>query len=1010
MSQSSASRIFQDSFGFMWIGTQNGLNFYDGSDFHIYEKSLDGITGLTNGQIEDIYECNENKLLIATGKGLNIYDRKLDQIKPYPFIGEGKTLAYKHYRTLSKSGDLIWLGTINGLFRYNTITGDTKKLLIKGEKEELINRNYAIKVAQLENNRILLVTQIGIYILNQDLQILSESIEENRNRNVYQLNTTDFIIGQQNGDLLELNVATDNVLTIKKTNITNGYPILCVAEGKNGDYWIGSENGGLFIYSKSTGKIVNHKTNKTNAQSITSNSIWTLYRSKDGVMWMGPFKKGLSFYDSEYYKFPHITNNPYDSSSISNDNINCFIEDEDENLWIGTDGGGLNYWNRKTNSFEEYSLNKKNFNSNLILTLFQDSKNQLWVGNWEKGITIFNTRNKKYEVLNKENSFLLSNNVIGFIEDNNGQIWITTLNGGIQVYNPKTKKHKTINLKHKDHETLVTSTRIIFKDKNSYIWIGTETAGLYKLIKENNEWGYTLYNSLEEKRILSNDFVNTIMEDSNGTLWVGTQAGLNKYNEATDSFQIITKKDGLTNDAIKGIVEDHNGLLWLSTGNGMIHYNTTTKETLNYNETDGLQGNEFNANSFYKTRQNEIVFGGSNGFNIFLPENIKKRDNKPTVIIENLKIFNTLIEVGDESQILKQHINQIDTLTLAHNHSVINFEFVALTFNHPEKVNYAYYLDEFETDWNYIGTKNSATYTNLSPGNYTLHIKSSNSDGVWNENEKILHIVITPPFWQTWWFRLSILLLLVLCVYLIHYIRIRNIKKRQILLVKKIDERTKQLQLQKKKLKEAADKLIVKNEEIQRFTFAVSHDLKSPLSGIKGIAALIPMEYTMKDFPELDEYLEMINISCDTMTDLIEDITKIAKIGKVENKNEVLDMNKILKLSTTLVKGKLNISNIKIEIDDKNKDHIQFLVSDNGSGMDEKSLNKLFTPFERFHNHVAGTGLGLYMIKQIIESHDGNISAKSKGKGKGTTFIINLPNAITRQKQDNTIDVLVENI
>jgi signal transduction histidine kinase len=354
-------------------------------------------------------------------------------------------------------------------------------------------------------------------------------------------------------------------------------------------------------------------------------------------------------------------------------------------------------------------------------------------------------------------------------------------------------------------------------------------------------------------------------------------------------------------------------------------------------------------------------------------------------------------------------------------------------------VHYAYFLDGFETEWNYVGNNPSATYTNLDPGEYTLSMKSTNSDGVWIDNELDIYIHILPPFWGTWWFRSLVVVLILLSFYSAYNIKLRNIKKNQRRLESKIAERTKELQHQKDKLVEAANELESKNEEIQRFTFAVSHDLKSPLSNIQGIAGLIPMEIEMKDFPNVEEYLGFIDVSCNNMNELISDITEIARLGKIENKNEVLNTNKLLKLERNLISPRLRTGNIQLNIADnlpdiygdrkriiqvfgnlldnaikymgdqpnpiitiaaeENGDTNSFLVRDNGSGMDKHSLKKLFSAFERFHSDVKGTGLGLYMIKQIAVSHGGTIIAESDGKGKGTTFKLILPNAkIAAQK------------
>ena len=1042
LSQSSANVIYEDSYGYLWIGTRNGLNKYDGKNFQIYEQAQDSKTGLTNGYIEDIYEDGNRQLYIGTVQGLNIYNREMDILKSYPFIGEGEKLALEHFYSVVKSTDFLWLGTTASLFRYHITTGETKEFKYHGTPAQ---DNFFVKIAKLDNERTLVIIDNDIWVLNSELQVLSKLHENHRIRSVIQQNSSQFLIGLHNGELIELKIKNDNSINIERTSISNGYPILSLSIAANGDYWIGSENDGLYIYSKSTNQLSNLKYDSKNIESISSNSIWSIYNNK-GIMWLGPYKKGLSFYDPIYHKFKHVKNEPFNPQSLNNNNINSFIQDINDtkdHLWIGTDGGGLNYWDRTTNSFVKYSLDNKNLNTNVVLSMLQDKNDQLWLGSWGKGITIFNIKDKSYEVLTKENSFLLSNNVFNLMMDSKGRIWIATFHGGLQFYNPETETHKNIDLKNNINNTKVSTITTLTEDKNGNIWVGTQISGLFKLVEKNEEWQYTSYNSLEKEQVLSNDFINAIVEDTEGNLWVGTQAGLNKYNYTTDSFQSIPHNEELKNDAVKGIIEDTNHLLWLSTGSGITQYNPKSTASIHYYINDGLQGSEFNTNSFYKTKNNELIFGGSNGFNLFQAKDIKKREDKPIVSITSLKIFNKPIYADDESKILKKHISQVDSITLSYDNTVVDFEFNALTFRHPDKVNYAYFLDGFETNWNYVGHKNNATYTSLEPGKYTLRIKSSNSDGIWNSNETDLHITITPPFWKTWWFRVLMIALLICAIYLVLFLRVRNIKKYQLTLEKEIGERTQELQLQKKELEKVADELTTKNQEIQRFTFAVSHDLKSPLSGIKGIASLIPMEFVMKDFPELEQYLEMINISCDTMNNLIADITKIAKIGKIENKYEVLDTNEIVSLSTTLVKGKLKVSKVKLIVEenlpniygDRNRiiqvfgnlldnaikymgdqkqpvvhikaeetgEKIQFSVSDNGSGMDEKSLKKLFSPFERFHADVNGTGLGLYMIKQIVESHDGTISAKSEGKGKGTTFSVILPNVVGQQIK-NMID------
>lgn len=1034
MSQSSATVLFEDSYGFIWAGTPNGLNKYDGTDFEIFEERQKGKPGLTNGSINSIYE-DEGDLYIATNRGLSVFDRGLNLIKPFEFKDTGKAMESKHLRSVAKTNEFLWLGTYSeGLYRYDIKSGTLKNLLLDEKMEaENYNKNYIVKIIPLDEGRLLIVSRSNILVISKNMEILAEIEESTFITAVTQSDKTNFILGTRNGSLIELNISPASDLQTKRKEITPGFAILSLAKYIDGSIWVGTENNGLFIYNEAKESIRHLEYSLTRPNSISSNSIWSLLSTQEGMVWMAPFKNGLSFYDPEYSKFKHIGTDPFNPQSLNNRLVNCFSEDSNGNIWIGTDGGGLNHWNRATGTFEHFSLDNSNFGSNVIMSLLQTKNGELWAGTWADGITIFNTRNKTFKVWNSKNSFLKSNNITDLLKDKQGRIWIVSSFTGVQLYNPTTKKHEDIVLKSKLDGTEINSAFTIFQDSKGHVWIGTQSSGLFKLTERDNSWASVHYHKNQDQSSLSNGVINTIMEDKAGVLWVGTQGGLNKYLPNSDSFQAITKLDGLRNDAIKGIINDKEEQLWLSTEAGIIRYDTRTGETVDYDVADGLQSNEFNPNSFLTTAKGEYIFGGVNGLNIFTPNDIQKSTDVPDLFISGLKLFNRPVLPNDGTGILQKDISQADSLTFNYDQSVFNIDFKALTYRHPEKVNYAYFLQGFETDWNYVGNESSATYTSIAPGNYTLRIKSTNSDGIWVDNEENLPITIIPPFWQTLWFRVLVILFILLCLYIAYYIRISTFKKNQRSLERKIDERTKELQQQKDKLIETGKALELKNEEIQRFTYAVSHDLKSPLSNIKGIANLIPMEIVMEDFPNIEEYLSLIHLSCNNMSELIADITEIAHLGKIENTNEILNANEILNTSKSLIKAKLDVSKTQLNIsenlphiygdrkriiqvfgnlldnaikymgDEPNPTiHVQyeedeetntFLIRDNGSGMDESSLKELFTPFKRFHSNVKGTGLGLYMIKKIMDSHGGTIIAESEGKGKGTTFNLIFPKA-----------------
>ena len=1032
LSQSSATKILEDTNGFLWIGTPNGLNKYNGTDFEVFEKSQDGKTGLTNGYVESIYEAEEGNLYIGTNKGLNYYDRALNIVRPFDFSPKANFLNTKYIGAICKTNEWLWLGTAgDGVFRYNLVTGMHEQLLFEQLYHDGPSNTFIVDIFELFGNHLLIVTQANVYVINKELQRLSE-LEPQNISTAIQIDEKHFFLGSHSGNLIKLTVEDDYSIETKTTPIVSGHSILSIADDSNGKVWIGSENAGLSIYDPKQGATLTINAKVDNPRSIQSNSIWSLHCAENGVMWLGGFKKGLSFYDPNFYKFKHYRTNPFKPNWLSNDIINCFQEDHLGNIWIGTDGGGLNYWDRQSNAFEHWSLDRGNLNSNVILTLLKDSRGKLWIGTWANGLAILDTKQGTYETWRSQDTFLGSDNVISIIEDHKGRIWIATLFGGIHIYNPDDRSFANLHIEDSQNATNVITPARLMEDSNHTIWVGSQTSGLFK-IEEVEDLKITQYASFQDINKISNDFINAIIEDSDGSIWVGTQAGLNLYHEASDTFEVFTIDDGLIDDAIKGIIEDEMGWLWLSTSEGIVRFNPETKETISFDLYDGLQGNEFNASSSYKTQSGELLFGGNNGFNIFTVDQAEKRSDIPKIYFSSLKIFNESVSPNDQFNVLHKDISLTDSIRFTNNHSVINFEFYALTFRHPYRVSYAYFLEGFEKEWNYVGNESSATYTNLNPGNYTLRVRSTNSDGVWVENETSIHFTIPAPYWATWWFNGSLMALLLFGIYSIYLIRIRRIKKYQAKLENQIDERTLELQNKQIELTKTAKELSTRNEEIQRFAFAVSHDLKSPLSTIKGFTGIIRDEMPESKNAEIPKYFNFILSSCETMNDLISDITKIAKLGKVENQKQLLNANEIINTAKDLVTGRLQEKNAELRIQnslpkiygDKNRmiqvfenlidnaikymgdqrkplvevkvsqngRHNKFMVVDNGSGLSADAIDKLFSPFQRFHKSVEGTGLGLYMIQKIIESHEGHIYATSEGIGRGSSFVVSLPKA-----------------
>ena len=590
MSQSTATEIFEDNKGFLWVGTTKGINRYNGTDFKVFEETVDGVTGLTNGRVESIFEDTNGTLYIGTHRGLSLYDEKLAVVKPFNFKPQGEVIQNEHITVINDFYGFLWLGTSeNGLYRYNVGTGETLHLKFDVIDHIDPNNNRILELFQLPNEFLLVITEGASYVMNKEFSIQQEVKKTQFTSSALKVDSSNYFLGSRNGELLVYNME-NNKLTAKDTiSISPQQAILDMEKDNTENVWLGTENGGLFIYGSSNGTISNFRSDYKRPHSIPNNSIWSLHKARNGVMWVGTYKMGLSFHDSNYFKFNKITSNPFDSNSLSNNIVDCFEEDDQGNIWIGTDGGGLNYWNRKNKTFRHFSQDKGNLNTNVVLSLERDDT-KLWIGSWAKGITIFDTKTKNYEVWNSSNSFLNSDNVMDILKDSKGRIWIAELRGGLQLYYPDTGKHENMEFASAIYSENLSMVTRLLEDNSGAIWVGTESMGVYRLKEKNGKWSHDQYHSLSTNNFLSNNFVNTISQDDYENIWIGTQAGLNKFVPAENRFEAITKKDGLKSDAIRGIVQDEYGFLWLSTDRGITRYDEEKTEFLDYDSFDGLQG------------------------------------------------------------------------------------------------------------------------------------------------------------------------------------------------------------------------------------------------------------------------------------------------------------------------------------------------------------------------------------------------------------------------------------
>jgi len=1060
LSQSTVTCITQDSKGYMWFGTHYGLNKYDGTQFTIYLNDPHDSTSLSKNVIRDILEDSQGNLWIGTNsQGINLYDRNHDCFIRYIHDPHDSTsLSHNAVNVIYEdSKENMWVGT----------QGGGLNLFEKDSKSFVHFRIYDEKGTNFIHNNVQMIHEDGkgnLWIGFGDSELrLFDRNKKRFNRCRYakaELRSLDIIIftcwieddeghlwiGTQGTGLISLRM--DNAGQVHYTQFLHdennqeslsNNSIASIHEDKSGNLWIGTENGGLNYFNKDTKCFYHYINNPDDETSISSNSIWSIYEDNAERLWIGTFNRGLNVVNRYYEKFKLYKHRTNDEKSLSPYDITNFNEDDQGNLWIATDGGGLDYFDRGRNAFVHYKYNKndmKSIRSNAVLSLCRDSKDKLWIGTWAGGISVLNKDRKTFTHYNTDNSDLSSNNIFAFAEDQNGYMYIATFGGGLNIYEKSSKRFIHYTYIDSDSSSLSGDNILsLHLDKSQNLWLGVMDNGLDLMRKSPaGEVSFTHYShDPNNSHSLSDNIVNVIFEDSQNNFWIGTSTGgLNLMDRENGTFKAYRKQDGLPSDAIVGIVEDNQGNLWISTQNGLSKFNPKAKTFKNYDISDGLQGNEFLRNASYQCRNGEMLFGGRLGFNTFHPEQITENPIIPHVFITDFKIFNKSVGIGVKNSPLLKHISETEKLKLSYKHSVISFGFIALNYTHSEKNQYAYMMEGFDKEWNYVGNKREANYTNLDPGKYVFRVKASNNDDIWNEEGTSIQITITPPFWETLVFRIFLLIVIALCILGIIEYRIYGIKKQKKKLESLVAERTQdlgtanqELEIQQQRLLKNADALKRSNEELEQFAYVASHDLQEPLRMVSSYVGLLQKRFQNKLDLDAEEFINFALDGTKRMSILIQDLLNFSRITTQTNPFESIDAEDILQaasdnlqitinetstevthspLPTIMVDQhqlirlfqnlignaiKYNQNQPKIHISSEKKDNQWlFAFKDNGIGIDPQYQDRIFGIFQRLHgrDEYSGTGIGLAVGKKIVERHGGEIWVESEGKGKGSLF------------------------
>jgi len=1082
LSSNQINTIFSDSRGMIWFATVSGLNRFDGHSVRVFKNLPGDPTTIPENSIQRIYEDHLGFLWLFTTNRVFIFDPAIEKFGvDHPLFHKNIRLPIEHITSVKVGADsALWITNLyHGVYHYTPSTGQFQHLFPRSGSPGSISSSRVSDISFCTKGFPHLIHTSGLVDVVDPVSLkVVETIDLEINslipghvgnfRLVIDSDNDLWVYSTVAGNgLIFANRASGQVTRFCSTSAINRLSsnmVSGVIEDRKGKIWVATDHGGINIIDKNTMKVEVLLNNPGDETSLSSNVITSIHKSQDGIIWVGTFKNGVNYYHESLFQFQLYRAHSFHESDVFANDVNCFAEDKHGNLWIGTNGRGLVYYNRANGSFHVYRHqpgNPNSISSDIIVSLCIDHKGRLWIGTYQGGLNLYNGQGFVHFKHSNDNPDMLPDNRVWQIfEDSRKRLWVGTLGGGLAMFDERANRF--VIYREGDFNSVSSDFILdLMEDRQGNLWIGT-SAGLNMLEASTNRFKHFLHDE-NNPAGLSHPSVLSLLEDARGRLWVGTRNGLNLLDPETGTFSVFREEDGLPDHNIITMLDDGTGDVWIATLNGLSNLRTDGKGQVsfrNYDLLDGLQGLEFNVNSALRTSRGEMLFGGADGFNIFIPEQIIEHQHQFNVVLTDFKVMNRSVSIGQEMNghvILERAVGFLSRVSIRHDQNVFSIGFAALNYFHPERTRFRYKLEGFNNQWIETDSRNRvATYTNLNPGDYIFRVQATGSDGNWGQAEAMLNIRVIPPIYaSTWAFVIYFLLFLIFVILLVAVIRKRE-----------------KARYQRQQEKDEVNRIRYLDALKTRFFTNVSHEFRTPLTLI-----LTPLERMINDERDapLKEQLKMIQRNGKRLLHLVNQLLDFRKIevdkislnpshgdvagfisdvfcsfsdlfqsknlsynyfSSLESYPAFFDHDKLEKILLNLLSNaaKFTPENGRVDLvvnfhlwpfnngDDifDGKDYIAIEVSDTGIGIPVEKQGRVFDHFFQVEtsgssNVNQGSGIGLSLVNEFVKLHEGTIHLDSK-PGLGSTFTVRLPlpghaavNGANSQPAKSDIEAIFDN-